>query len=151
MVVAGPVTREDAYKAAVREGFSRWAKARGCTRSKLTAHRRAAVGIQVVALDKSGYAADYYLRYGVALEPAAGFVQEPECDIRIPVEGAQPAIREEDPPTADEVVALLERYAEPLMARTATREALEGLRADGGLRQAAILRGVRATLGWGDD
>jgi hypothetical protein len=148
------VTEEDAYKAAVREGFSRWAKARGCKRSKLTANCPAEVGVQVAALEKSGYAVDYYLRYGISLEPSSGFLQEPDCDIRIPVEGpwgGQPAIREADPPTADEVAAMLERYVDPLMQRTATREALEELRADGGLRRAAILREVRATLGWEDD
>lgn len=132
-------------------GFAEWTKRHGLKRKKLTGNRHCDLGVQVVTLQRSQYALEHYLRYGVSLEPTTGFLQEPECDIRLPVDGPwgrRPAIAEGTEVTAEQVVDLLERYIVPLMRRTESRSDLERLRASGGLKGAAVLKQARDFLGW---
>ena len=137
-LAASPVTLDlFAPKKAVDDCFAAWARRHGFKRRKLTANRLCDLGVQVVALDKSNFSASYYVRYGIKLDTEAKFVQEPECDIRIPVEGpwgAQPAVELENGPTAEGVVELLETHVAALLEQTSTRARLEQLRAQGGLQ-----------------
>ena len=141
------------FNAAVREGFARWSAARNCRRKGLTANCSAETGVRVVALDKSSYGPEYYIRYGIWLGERSGIVQEPASHIRFAVQepwGAQAALRIEDAPTAEQVVELLERHIDPLVRDTATFASLEKLKAEGRLRQAAIVQEARTLLGWSE-
>jgi hypothetical protein len=138
---------------AIEDGFAGWAKRHGFKRKKLTANRTCDSGVQVVALEKSDYSAGFYIRYGIKLDSAGRFVREPECDIRIPVEGPwgrQPAFDAEAGSTEDDVVGVLDAHVVPLLERTRTRTGLEELRSAGGLADALVLRDAQKALGWED-
>lgn len=94
------------------------------------------MGVQVVALEKSNFSPSFYVRYGIKLDSGSRLVQEPECDIRTPVEGpwgAQPAFDADARLSEQDVARVLDEYVVPLLDRTRTRTSLEELRASGGL------------------
>ena len=147
------MNESSAQRKAIKEGFAVWAKQHGFKRKKLTANRSSDVGVQVVALEKSNFSPSFYIRYGIKLDGGSRLVQEPECDIRIPVEGpwgAQPAFDAEAGPREEEVTRVLDEYVGPLLDRTGTPAGLEELRASGGLADALILKDARKLLGWED-
>ncbi len=142
-----------AKRKAIEDGFAGWAKRHGFKRKKLTANRTSDSGVQVVSLEKSNFSASFYIRYGIKLKAGDRFVHEPECDIRIPVQGpwgAQPAFDVEAEPTEEDVVQLLDAYVVPLLDRTRTRTGIEELRAAGDLDDALVLRDAQKELGWED-
>lgn len=142
-----------ALRKAIEDGFAGWSRRQGLTRNKLTANRTSDAGVQVISLEKSNFSASFYIRYGIKLESGGKFVLEPECDIRIPVQGpwgTQPALDDEAGPTAEDVGRLLDTYVVPLLDRTRTRTGLEELRQAGGLADAVVLRHARMELGWED-
>jgi hypothetical protein len=135
----------------VREGLTAWGKSRAWTVKKLTANRVLDYGVQVVALDKSDFAAAYYLRFGILLGQPARPVLEPECHVRMPVEGpwgSQPAFTEDARLAVADVFATLDRYVLPLAEATASLDGLESLYRQSDLHDAFILVTARKQLRW---
>jgi hypothetical protein len=139
----------------IEAAFAAWTNRHGFKRTKLTANRSSGTLVQVVALEKSGFSTSFYVRYGLKLGGGDRFVKEPECDIRIPVQGpwgAQPALdADADAGVSDADVAdLLDTYLLPLVEATRTTDDVQQHRASGQLADAVVLRAAKEELGWED-